>query len=399
MIRELVAGQWVDFVLLGAQSAPPPSTAPTGILASPGDTQATISFTPPSSTGGHTISGYTATSSPGGLTGTVSGASAASVTVSGLTNGILYTFTVVANYVGGGTSPASAVSNGTTPFQPATGTHFLENPSGHGYFDASNTGYAPTGVTLTDAPAGNFTTSSNGQIIDSLRITGSLTVSHAGVLFKRSLVHYSGGAKAVRDDIAGTGRWAAQDSTFISDNSASSECLYTTRLDGLRINVSGAQDNNKTFRTSNTFNDSYFHDPLHPVGAHSDVIQLMSGGLHVERTTLMAYSGGAVGQWVSSGGTVGIPNNSCLQIGQLTGDVTFLRMTNNLMDGGNNTIQQYGDFSRGIVGGPDLIGPSQIDANRFGRDMRFSTHSGVDTARGAIWGPNNVYDDDLSPAL
>jgi len=84
--------------------------APTIGTATASGTTASITFTPPASDGGSAITSYTATSSPGGLTGTSSGSP---VTVSGLTIGTTYTFTVTAtNAVG--TGPASAASNSVT---------------------------------------------------------------------------------------------------------------------------------------------------------------------------------------------------------------------------------------------------------------------------------------------
>lgn len=67
-------------------------------------------------TGGKAISTYTATSSPGSITG----ASASSpITVSGLTAGTAYTFTVTATNANG-TSTASAASNSVTPAVPSS---------------------------------------------------------------------------------------------------------------------------------------------------------------------------------------------------------------------------------------------------------------------------------------
>jgi uncharacterized protein YccT (UPF0319 family) len=83
---------------------------PTGVSAVAGNTNAVVSWTAPANTGGSLISGYTVTSS-GGQTATVSGTSA---TVTGLTNGTAYTFTVTATNVSG-TSAASDSSTAVTP--------------------------------------------------------------------------------------------------------------------------------------------------------------------------------------------------------------------------------------------------------------------------------------------
>lgn len=91
--------------------------APTIGTASAGNGQATISFTAPGSDGGAEITSYTATSSPGGITGT--GASSP-ITLTGLTNGTAYTFTVTATN-SAGTGAASSASNSVTPTAPPSG--------------------------------------------------------------------------------------------------------------------------------------------------------------------------------------------------------------------------------------------------------------------------------------
>lgn len=74
-----------------------------------------VAFTP-GATGGKTVTTYTATSSPGGFTGT---SASSPITVSGLTAGTAYTFTVTATNANG-TSTASAASNSVTPAVPTS---------------------------------------------------------------------------------------------------------------------------------------------------------------------------------------------------------------------------------------------------------------------------------------
>ncbi|MGO9534005.1 MAG: family 16 glycosylhydrolase [Syntrophobacteraceae bacterium] len=83
--------------------------APTDVTATAGNGQATVSFKLPAN-GGSTITGYTVTSSPVGITASGKGSP---ITVNGLKNGTAYTFTVTAtNAIG--TSQASTPSNSVT---------------------------------------------------------------------------------------------------------------------------------------------------------------------------------------------------------------------------------------------------------------------------------------------
>ena len=93
-------------------------TTPTIGTATDGGTGTTVSvaFTPSTYIGKGTIT-YTATSSPGSLTGT--GASSP-ITVSGLTTGTAYTFTVKGNTNYGVASDNSAASNSVTPASPSS---------------------------------------------------------------------------------------------------------------------------------------------------------------------------------------------------------------------------------------------------------------------------------------
>ena len=111
-------GDWGSASLAFTGSAP---AAPTSVAATAGDQQAEVSWTAPTAGGRGTADSYTVTASPGGAQCTsTSSSSTPSCTVTGLTNGTSYTFTVAAtNSAGSATSSASAaVTPGTTPSAP-----------------------------------------------------------------------------------------------------------------------------------------------------------------------------------------------------------------------------------------------------------------------------------------
>jgi hypothetical protein len=91
-----------------------PPTAPQKVKAKAGNAQATVSFSAPKNNGGAHISQYAVFDKPG--TGVTFG-TASPITVTGLTNGKTYTFTVTAANVVG-TSPQSSRSNKVTPKAP-----------------------------------------------------------------------------------------------------------------------------------------------------------------------------------------------------------------------------------------------------------------------------------------
>jgi len=110
------SGVWTEQQFMqgvASGSWPALAGAPTIGTATAGALNASVAFTAPTYVGSG-ITGYTATSSPGGITGT--GASSP-VTVTGLTAGTAYTFTVTAT-TAGGQGPASSASNSVTPTAP-----------------------------------------------------------------------------------------------------------------------------------------------------------------------------------------------------------------------------------------------------------------------------------------
>ena len=137
-----------------------------------GNSQVSVAFNPPTSNGGSTIYSYTATSSPQGIsiTGTNS-----PIIVTGLTNGVAYTFTVTATN-GTGTSLPSLPSNNivpaTVPSAPTGVTAINSNTVNNQvyvYFNptaaANNGGANISNYTVTSYPDGKTATNITSPVI------------------------------------------------------------------------------------------------------------------------------------------------------------------------------------------------------------------------------------------
>ena len=150
-VNGLTSAAQVGFVL--TPQPPDPPTSPTASLA---DTTATVTFTPSLTDGGAgltnstAITGYTVTGTPGGLTGTCTAPCAnASVSFSGLSYGVSYSFKVTAQNALG-SSAASVASNSVTPRAVATASVLsTQNPAVAGQsiqLQVNVIGSSPTGT-------------------------------------------------------------------------------------------------------------------------------------------------------------------------------------------------------------------------------------------------------------
>lgn len=156
-------------------------TKPTITSVSAGDTTATVAFTPPSSNGGASITGYTAAASPGGATGSCS---SSPCTITGLTNGVTYTVTVTATNSAG----TGSASDASPSISPATSTGEVRNLSVlPGNTNLAVSWDAPTCLTVSPPTCGNLVnyevfTKSGGGSYSSAGTTTSTSMTVSGLV-------------------------------------------------------------------------------------------------------------------------------------------------------------------------------------------------------------------------
>ena len=124
--------------------------------------------------------------------------------------------------------------------------------------------------------------------------------------------------------------------------------------------------------------NSYIHDLFRHPGGHHDTIQIRRGdNVSIRNNNLQIYNA-----------RTDDPMNAAIQIGSLIGTnrISNLRVTGNLMNGGNFTING---------GGRGEVDSAVYSGNRFGRDLRRGVHGNLENS---TWDASNVWDDTGTPA-
>jgi hypothetical protein len=248
------------------------ASAPTGVSAAAAGGQALVSWTAPSTEGGSPISGYTITPYIGAAAQTpvkVSG-SGTSATVTGLSNGTAYTFTVAAAN-GGGTGPASSASNAVTPqdtlFElqtPAT----LESPEASstdlGVRFSSSVYGSITGIRFYKA-AGNTGThigslwTTSGELIAEAIFTSETASGWQEVNFA-SPVEITPGTTYVAAYLAPHGHYSVSSEAFAK--AALSNGPLTAPANGAMLNGVFSTALTSTFPTGAANGNNYFVDVM-----------------------------------------------------------------------------------------------------------------------------------------
>ena len=178
-------------------STVPDSPSITGVARVSGSgTSIDITFTAPANNGGQSITSYTAVSTPGNVTASISQAGSGTIRVTGLTAGTSYTFVVYAtNLVGNSANSiaSSAIIAATVPGAPTIGTPIRVSGSSTSIdvpysAPASNGGLAITSYTAVSSP-GNITGTLSQAGSGTIRVTGlTAGTSYTFVVYATNLV-------------------------------------------------------------------------------------------------------------------------------------------------------------------------------------------------------------------
>lgn len=275
-------------------------------------------------------------------------------------------------------APSAAPSSAApTPSTSSATTSCLPVPSVCGFPDATN-----TGAHGTLAPSGSIRSTTDGELIENLDVTGYIKVTSANVTIENVKVT-GGDALGAIDLHQATGHTTITDVTVISTSSqAAGMTIHDATV--TRANIAGGQDGIDAWGGggANPFNivqDSYIHDLTRSSTSHDDTLQTSGGDETFRHNTLLPFNGSD-------------PMNSCLQIGALQGNLAQLTFAGNLCDGGNYSLNAN---SSGVPS-TYSAGPIDVEGNTFGPDSRYGVHAHLGSPFSTTW-VGNVADGSGAP--
>lgn len=180
------------------------------------------------------------------------------------------------------------------------------------------TGWRHTGVTLTPM-SGNMTISTDGYVLDSADVSGTIRVTANNVTIKRSRIRAAGGGNAVITQAAGYSNLQVIDCEI--DGLGNSSNGVACRENGLvlRCHIYGTSDGVRPWHHT-TVQDSYIYLRA-PAGAHSDGVQTF-GANYVK----------VLHNWID----IGVDNvTACVFIDNGSHSIT---VQNNHFEGGSYTL-------------------------------------------------------------
>jgi hypothetical protein len=212
--------------------------APSIGVATAGNAQASVTFTPPINDGGAAVTSYTVTSAPGNFTAS---GSASPITVTGLSNGTSYSFTVTATNIGGSSAPSSpsnsVIPTATVPGAPVIGIATAGNSQASVSFTppADTGGGAISYYTVTSTPGSVTATGASSPII----VTGL----NNGTTYTFTVTASNSGGKSASsgasNSVSLTGSIASMPFSGINAAGASTAYIYTPQATINTLAISG----------------------------------------------------------------------------------------------------------------------------------------------------------------
>lgn len=258
------------------------------------------------------------------------------------------------------------------------GTHSISLPTpapSPEFPNAGNTG-VPDGVSL--QPSGSINVTEDGAVIEGLHVRGEITVSASNVTIRNTLIQSNTPAYPIKVVSGVTGTLI--DHVEVDNMNGTGIGIYFAGGSGTvrYSDIHSAEDGIRIESDDVTVEYSYIHDLFRHEGGHHDSIQIRRG----DNVTLR---GNNLQIFVAS---TGDPMNAALQIGSLVGTdrISNLRVVDNLMNGGNFTVNG---------GGRGEVDSAVYSGNRFGRDYRYGVQGNLENS---VWDETNVWHDTGLPA-
>lgn len=235
--------------------------------------------------------------------------------------------------------------------------------------DESTTG-VPPGTVL--RPSASITVSKDGTVIDGLDITGTVTVTADDVVIRNTRIRNTG-HYPVR--VVGASNLVIEDSEIDGQGKGDAAVAfnhYTLR----RVNIHDVAEGPRIAGGDVTIEDSYVHALVQVGDNHTDAVQIVGGQRIVVRgNNLQAYD-------VRTGQA-----NAAVMLGEEDSPVRDCLIEQNLLNGGNYTVNAGGGGTRGAQ--------CVFRDNRFGRDARYGARANL--GPGIVWNSSNAWLDSGRP--
>lgn len=190
--------------------------------------------------------------------------------------------------------------------------------------------------------SGNFTTTSNGQVIDSLDITGTLTINNDNVLVKNS---------RLRAGVYGSQHpFTVQDSEIgYANTDAGDIAVGYNNFTLTRVNLHGWHEGPRV--ANSTITDSWLHDFRFATGDHTDGVQ--------------RYAPGAVANDTIRHNVFDVGINANAAIWYADDWRGTLTLDNNLLSGGGYTLGLHESGTASVTNNVVVKGSYQFGPRNF----------------------------------